>query len=134
MTKTSLKDIEKALWNAGDLERSLLTSSEHKKYILPLLALKRLSDMDADERQGISLPESAKWTTFRNSSFENIGEYLMKAFHDIEHENPDFKGVFSHSDFNSERLGDTYRRNTMWKSIIDVFSQISLKTKDLERI
>jgi type I restriction enzyme M protein len=132
MTKNSLKDIEKAIWNAGELERSLLPPSEYKKYILPILALKRLSDLGADERQGISLPELAKWKTIMNSSFENIGETLMKAFHAIENENPEFRGVFSHADFNSERLGDAYGRNTIWKSIIDVFSQISLKNEDLE--
>lgn len=133
MAKILLKDIERLLLNIGDLMRSRVSLSEYKDYILPLIVLKRLSDMDENEMQGISLPEVAKWATIRNnSSYANIGDNLNMAFQAIENKNPDLKGVFSYADFNSERLGDTYRRNSMWISIIDAFSDISLKNKDLE--
>lgn len=133
MAKISFKDIENVILNVKDINRSRLSLSEYKDYILPLLVLKRLSDLDANKRQGISLPEAAQWTTIRkNSSYANIGENLNMAFWAIENENPDIRGVFSYVDFNSERLGDTYRRNNMWISIIDAFSHISLTNKDLE--
>jgi type I restriction enzyme M protein len=133
MAKISFKDIERVLLSVGDLSRSRVSLSEYKDYILPLMVLKRLSDLDANERQGISLPEVAQWATIKNnSSYANIGDNLNMAFQAIENKNPELKGVFSYVDFNSERLGDTYRRNSMWISIIDAFSEISLKNKDLE--
>lgn len=133
MAKISFKDIERVLWSVGDLTRSRLNLSEYNDYILPLIVLKRLSDLDENERQGISLPEAAQWTTIRsNPSYDNIGDILNAAFQAIENINPVLKGVFSYADFNSEILGDTYSRNTMWISIIDALSHVSLNNKDLE--
>jgi type I restriction enzyme M protein len=132
MGETSFKDIEKVIWHIEELMRARIRSSEYKDYILPLLTLKRLSDLDANERQGISMPELAQWTVIRKSSYNNVGENLNIAFHVLENENPGIQGIFSQMDFASERLGDDYGRNNMWRSIIDVFSQISFNNKDLQ--
>lgn len=117
------KSIESWLWQAACSIRGALDAPKYKDYILPLIFLKRLSDVYDDElstladriggaeraRRAVAadrklvriyLPQECSWSRIRNLK-EHVGEQITSAFRKLTKENPPLRGVVDVVDFNA---------------------------------
>ena len=120
----SLQQLEAHLWEAANILRGKIDSSDFKHFIFGLLFFKRLCDVWQEEfeerfrRYGdperaadpaehrFHLPPSASWRAVREHK-RHIGRYLTAAFRSIESANPRLAGVFQDVNFdNPERFPD----------------------------
>src|SRR5690349_20241573 len=104
------RQLEQWLWDAACAIRGPLDAPKFKDYILPLVFLKRLSDVFDDEVEGLGdefgnpesasrlveedhalvrfyLPELARWPTIARQT-TGMGEYLTDAVRAVARENP----------------------------------------------
>lgn len=150
MEKLTFDKLKTKVWEAADILRGSIDSSDYKNYIFGLLFLKRLSDVfeeealkieketgdkelawnDPDEHQ-FFVPERARWENLRKNTSQ-IGDALNKAAAEIEDKNPIMEGVIASMDFNSDKLGDVKQRDGTLQQLIQHFSTLSLKNSDLE--
>lgn len=149
MTKLTFDELKTKMWGAADILRGSIDSADYKNYILGLMFLKRLSDVfdeeaekieedtgdknlawnDPDEHQ-FFVPERARWDSIRRATI-HIGDELNKACGELEDRNPLMEGVLASIDFNSEKLGDAKQRDTTLSQLIQHFSAIPMKNRDL---
>lgn len=122
-----LPALESWLWDAACQIRGPLDAPKFKDYILPLIFLKRLSDVFDDEIQQLSdefggektaakivgqdhklvrfyLPEKARWSYLAGET-TGLGEQLTDAVRAIARENPRLSGVIDVTDFNATAAG-----------------------------
>lgn len=135
MSKLTLQELEKTLWDAADILRGELNAAVYKDYIFGLMFLKRMNDqfsieretkkkefvsqgMDAEEIEMLLeeptmyetffVPPAARWDNLKNLTL-NIGPELDKAFKSIEDEpkNAELIGVLTTANYNDkERVPD----------------------------
>lgn len=135
MTKLTLQELEKTLWEAANILRGELNAAVYKDYIFGLMFLKRMNDQFVSERnmqkqqfldegmeeeevniiledaslyESFFVPESARWERLKNLTL-NIGPELDKAFKAIEDEprNSELIGVLTTANYNDkERVPD----------------------------
>lgn len=135
MSKLTLQELEKTLWDAADILRGELNAAVYKDYIFGLMFLKRMNDqfsieretkkkgfvsqgMDAEEVEMLLeeptmyetffVPPTARWDKLKNLTL-NIGPELDKAFKAIEDEpkNAELIGVLTTANYNDkERVPD----------------------------
>lgn len=150
MKKLTRDALNNHLWQAADILRGSIDSSDYKGYIFGFLFLKRLSDRfeeeakeriadglpadiaygDPDEHE-FFVPERARWENIRKATTD-IGSTLNKACEELEDANPAIEGVLVNIDFNSEsRLGDPKNREVVLAGLIDHFSRIDLSNEAL---
>ena len=107
-----LASLESWLWDAACVIRGPLDAPKFKDYILPLIFLKRLSDVFEDEVERLGrefsglelaaklidldhkllqlyLPENARWPAIRQRT-TGLGEYLTDAVRAVARKNPKF--------------------------------------------
>jgi type I restriction enzyme M protein len=119
--------LENWLWEAACKIRGDVDAPKYKDYILPIIFLKRLSDVFEDEVQKLAdsygdtdlakqlieedhglvrlyLPVKARWPSVANQTV-SLGEYLTTAVRDISRENPRLQGVIDMVDFNATTAG-----------------------------
>lgn len=125
-----------------------------KDYILPLVFLKRLSDVFDDEVEGLAeefgdrelatdladkdrtmvrfyIPEGARWTAIRQKT-TGLGEYLTDAVRAVARENPRLQGVVDIQDFNESAAGQSIVDDARLAKVVQILSQYRLGLADVE--
>jgi type I restriction enzyme M protein len=159
MSKVSQKDINQIVWKACDTFRGIIDPSQYKDYILTMLFLKYLSDVNKEKRNKYlekykgdkdRTDRAMKMERFivpENSSFDylfdhrnevNLGELIDIALADLEESNreklssEDGSGIFRNISFNSSNLGDSKDKNARLKNLLIDFSELDLSPSHLQ--
>jgi len=149
-----IKTLETWLWNAACNIRGSVDAPKFKDYILPLVFVKRLSDVFEDEIKRLSeefgngeiaieivskdhnlvrffIPKQAAWQQIRKQTTK-IGEKLTDAIRTIAKENPKLQGVIDIVDFNATVSGQRIIDDGKLSSLIEIISRNRLGLKDAE--
>jgi type I restriction enzyme M protein len=149
-----IKTLEGWLWDAACKIRGPVDAPKYKDFILPLIFLKRLSDVFDEEMEKLSkeysdkktaeelveadhsivwiyIPLKARWPEiFKQST--NLGEYLTDAVRAIARENPKLAGVIDLKDYNETASGQRIISDDSLKVLIDILNKHKLGLKDAE--
>lgn len=160
-TKITQKDINNAVWKACDTFRGSIDPSIYKDYVLTMLFVKYLSDVNDDKyaahlakyngdmeraeramkHERFVVPESSHFNyLFDHRNELNIGELIDIALEDLVEANrdklysEDGAGIFQNINFNSTVLGDTKDKNTRLKNLLMDFNneKLDLRPSHLE--
>lgn len=149
-----INTLETWLWDAACKIRGEIDAPKYKDYILPLIFLKRLSDVFEDEMKGLQdeygdtkiaediaqkdhsvlrfyIPTDARWASILKKA-TGIGEHLTNAVRSIAKENPKLEGVINIVDFNATASGQRIIGEESLKALIDVLGKYRLGLKDVE--
>jgi type I restriction enzyme M protein len=149
-----ISTLETWLWDAACKIRGAIDAPKYKDYILPLVFLKRLSDVFEDEIAHLRdeygnmqvaesvahedhavlrfyLPSASRWESILKQT-KNIGEYLTSAVRSIAKENPKLQGVIDIVDFNATAAGQRIIGDESLKALIEVLGKYRLGLKDVE--
>ncbi|MGB9695354.1 MAG: type I restriction-modification system subunit M [Caldisericaceae bacterium] len=127
----TLPQLESHLWKAADILRGSVNATDYKRYILPLLFLKRISDRwDEEKEKGqphqFQVPKESHWKSIANCK-DDLGEAINRALTALEDANPTLQGILARTNFaDHHRLPPTTLRR-----LVDHFSTISLRDEDL---
>ncbi|PHP45356.1 DNA methyltransferase [Methanosarcinales archaeon ex4572_44] len=153
-TELDITTLENWLWEAACKIRGDIDAPKYKDYILPLIFLKRLSDVFEDEALKLSgdyggrdvaeellredhtlvrfyIPEGARWDKVARQT-TSIGDHLTDAVRTISRENPKLQGVVDIVDFNATTAGQRVISEDKLKILIDVLGRYRLGLKDVE--
>jgi len=146
-SKLELGTLENWLWKAACVIRGPIDAPKFKDYILPLVFLKRLSDVFEDELQQLGstakfvnadhslvrfyIPENARWPNIARQT-TNLGEYLTDAVRVVARENPKLSGVIDVRDFNETAAGQRILSDDRLRALIQRLSQYRLGLQDVE--
>lgn len=149
-----IKTLENWLWESACKIRGPIDAAKYKDYILPLVFLKRLSDVFDEELERLSeeygekgvaeelveedhslvwfyVPKNARWSEiFKQST--RLGEFLTDAVRAVVRENPKLQGVIDRRDFNETTAGKRIISDDRLKALIDVLNKHKLGLKDAE--
>ena len=158
--KINQKEINQTVWKACDTFRGIIDPSQYKDYILTMLFLKYISDVNKEKRneylqkyngdetrteralkmERFQVPEHCSFDyLYDHRSEANIGELINISLADLEEANreklssEDGSGIFRNIDFNSSNLGDVKDKNTRLKHLLTDFSDLDLSPSHLER-
>ena len=146
--------LEQWLWKCACILRGQVDAPKYKNYILPLIFLKRLSDVFEDELTKLAeeygdletakeivetdrelvwfyIPEKARWENIRKQS-SDLGEYLTDAVRAVARENPKLHGVIDRVDFNATEAGQRILPDENLKALINELSKRRLGLNDVE--
>ncbi|MCL5962643.1 MAG: type I restriction-modification system subunit M [Chloroflexi bacterium] len=146
--------LENWLWDAACVIRGPLDAPKFKDYILPLIFLKRLSDVFEDEIEQLEhefgdrktaahladedhglvrfyIPEIARWKVILQKT-TGLGEHLTDAVRAVARENPRLQGVIDVIDFNATAAGQPIVDNGRLVALVQVLSQHRLGLDDVE--
>jgi type I restriction enzyme M protein len=114
IAKLDVNTLESWLWEAACVIRGPIDAPKFKDYILPLIFLKRLSDVFEDDLSQLGntakyvdadhslvrfyIPNNARWPNVARQT-TNLGEYLTDAVRAVARENPKLSGVIDVRDF-----------------------------------
>lgn len=157
--KLSQKEINNIVWEACDTFRGVIDPSQYKDYILTILFLKYVSDVQKDKyneylkkynndqeradramkHERFVVPQHCSFSYLYDHRNEaNVGELINIALNDLEEANrekissEDGSGIFRNIDFNSSNLGDAKDKNTRLKNLLIDFSALDLTPSHLE--
>jgi type I restriction enzyme M protein len=145
--------LETWLWDAACQIRGPLDAPKFKDYILPLIFLKRLSDVFDDEmtRRAIDLgiddasdiveadhalvrfyvPRIARWSEIRRGT-RGLGERLTDAVRAVSRENPKLQGVIDVTDFNAQAAGQPIVDDQRLTALVETLSRHRLGLRDVD--
>jgi len=149
-----LPTLENWLWEAACAIRGPVDAPKFKDYILPLVFLKRLSDVFDDEINALALefggrinvlelvdqdhklvrfyiPEIARWSQIRVRS-TGLGQYLTEAVRAVARENPRLAGVIDLVDFNATAAGQRIIPDEYLAKLVEILSRYRLGLHDVE--
>jgi len=152
---TTRKNIENALWKACDSFRGKIDSSRYKDYILSMLFVKYLSDLNKERRAEYSirfggnqqridramsrepfvLDEKSSFDyLYENRADTQIGQKINIALAAIEERNGSkLRNVFRAIDFNSTvDLGEPREKNAILKDLLEDFNGLDLSLAQLD--
>src|SRR5437773_1291258 len=137
--------LESWLWEAACQIRGPLDAPKFKDYILPLIFLKRLSDVFEDEVEHLAhefkdaktaaklvekdhklvrfyVPPEARWASVAEKT-TGLGEYLTDAVRAIARANPRLSGVIDVTDFNATAAGQRIVDDTRLTALVQVLNE-----------
>jgi type I restriction enzyme M protein len=139
--------LETWLWEAACVIRGPVDAPKYKDYILPLIFLKRLSDVFDDELADLGptakvvdkdhklvrfyVPINARWATIQQKT-TGLGEFLTDAVRAIARENPKLNGVIDVKDFNERAAGQPILGDEQLRALVQLLSRHRLGLKDVE--
>ena len=159
MTKTlDLSTLETWLWDAASAIRGPVEAPKFRDYILPLLFLKRLSDVFEDEIRRVAqetgapeevvlewvedesgrglvrfyIPPKARWSYLRSLPQRGLGQRLTDAVRAVARENSLLSGVIDITDFNATTAGQRIVDDPYLHRLIQVLSRYRLGLDDVE--
>lgn len=148
-----LKTLESWLWEAACAIRGPVDAPKYKDYILPLVFLKRLSDVFDDELARLQaefgelaqtlvqgdptlvrfyIPPHARWGYLRALPKGGLGERLTDAVRAVAQANPALSGVVDVVDFNATAAGQRIVPDDYLKALIEALSKERLGLADVE--
>lgn len=153
-TKLDTKTLENWLWEAACVIRGPSDAPKYKDYILPLIFLKRLSDVFEDELSRLDaeygdlemveailaedhtlvrvyLPPEARWQSIMQQP-TGLGEQLTTAVRAIARENSRLAGVVDAVDFNATAAGQRIISEERLKALLEVLNKYRLGLADVE--
>jgi len=136
--------LESWLWEAACTIRGPLDAPKFKDYILPLIFLKRLSDVFEDEIVHLAhefgdektaatlveqdhmlvrfyVPQAARWPAIARQT-TGLGEYLTDAVRAVARKNPRLSGVIDVTDFNATTSGQRIVDDSRLTALVQVLS------------
>jgi len=152
---TTRKNIENVLWKACDSFRGKIDSSRYKDYILSMLFVKYLSDLNKERRAEYStrfkgdeqrveramsresfvLKDKSSFDfLYKNRTDTKIGQKINVALSSIEeHNGSKLRNVFRAIDFNSTvDLGEPREKNAILKNLLEDFNGLDLSPSQLD--
>ncbi|HEX2094912.1 MAG TPA: class I SAM-dependent DNA methyltransferase [Longimicrobiaceae bacterium] len=149
-----LPALESWLWEAACAIRGPVDASKFKDYILPLIFLKRLSDVFDDEVERLGkeygsrqmaaklveqdhqlvrfyVPEEARWPAIRKRTTA-LGQFLTDAVRAVARENPRLQGVIDIVDFNATAAGQRIVDDPYLANLVEVLSKHRLGLDEVE--
>ncbi|HKK44886.1 MAG TPA: class I SAM-dependent DNA methyltransferase [Balneolaceae bacterium] len=152
--KINTTTLENWLWDAACKIRGPVDAPKYKDYILPLIFIKRLSDVFEDELEFLSndygdrataeafveedhslvrvyIPKKYRWSNIKTKS-SGLGEFLTDVTRAIARENARLEGVVNIVDFNATTSGQRIISDEALKKLIDVLSKHRLGLDDVE--
>jgi len=155
MSELTLSALENWLWEAACVVRGPLDAPKFKDYILPLIFLKRLSDVFDDEIEHLAdevgsgrtkaleiarddhkvvwfyVPETARWSAIAKQT-TGLGEYLTNAVRTVSRENPKLQGVIDIRDFNETAAGQRIVDDGRLAQLVQILGRHRLGLEDVE--
>ncbi|QHI38691.1 putative type I restriction enzymeP M protein [Kordia antarctica] len=155
MSKLTQEEINNKVWAACDTFRGTIDATQYKDYILTMLFIKYISDVNKEKREGylakydgdqervdramkherFKIPkESAFEFLYEKRNADNLGELINIALENIEDANRSkLEKVFRNIDYNSEpNLGQTKDRNRRLKNLLGDFVDLDMRPSNLE--
>jgi len=149
-----VRALEGWLWEAACAIRGEIDAPKFKDYILPLIFLKRLSDVYDDEVKALTeefgdreiaqdlsrsdrklvrfyIPREASWSEIAKKT-TGLGEYLTDAVRKVARENPRLSGVIDFVDFNATTAGQRIISDDRLRKLIQILSKFRLGLNDVE--
>jgi len=146
--------LETWLWEAACKIRGPIDAPKFKDYILPLIFLKRLSDVFDDEVKSLGeeygsqeiaqelvehdhalvrfyIPPTARWQRLVKIT-TGLGETLTDAVRAVSRENPRLIGVIDVIDFNATTAGQRILADEPLRELMQVLNQYRLGLHDVE--
>jgi type I restriction enzyme M protein len=146
--------LETWLWEAACKIRGPIDAPKFKDYILPLIFLKRLSDVFEDEVRSLGeeygnleiaqelverdhalvrfyIPPDARWQRLVKIT-TGLGETLTDAVRAVSRENPRLMGVIDVIDFNATTSGQRILADEPLRELMQVLNQYRLGLHDVE--
>ncbi len=154
MSTLDVKTLEAWLWDASCQIRGPLDAPKFKDYILPLIFLKRLSDVFDDEVSRVAdevgdlgtarkiidedhglvrfyLPAESRWN-FIALKTTGLGELLTDAVRAVSRQNPRLQGVIDTVDFNATTAGQPIVDNDRLAALVKTLGQHRLGLRDVQ--
>jgi type I restriction enzyme M protein len=148
-----LPALESWLWEAACIIRGPVDAPKFKDYILPLIFLKRLSDVFEDEIRHMEaefgsrqkalkladadhklvrffVPEKARWENVARQT-RSLGEYLTDAVRAVARVNPRLQGVIDVTDFNATAAGQRILDDDRLRALVQKLSLHRLGLDDV---
>jgi type I restriction enzyme M protein len=152
--KLTQQVINQKVWKACDSFRGTLSPSDYKDYILTMLFVKYITDVQKEKKadymkkysgdvvrvdralslERFKVPDNSSFDfLYENRNVANLGELINLGLESIEDANrAKLEGVFRNIDFNSEsNLGQTKERNRILKNLLTDFSELDLRPSNL---
>jgi type I restriction enzyme M protein len=150
----NINGLEGWLWDAACSIRGAIDAPKFKDYILPLIFVKRLSDVFDDEIDRLGekfgnratalelveedhslvrfyIPPEASWAEIRKLT-SNLGQGLTDVMRAVSKANPTLQGVIDIVDFNATVSGQRIIEDGRLSSLIEILSRHRLGLDDVE--
>lgn len=154
-SQMDVSTLESWLWEAACKIRGPIDAPKFKDYILPLIFLKRLSNVFADEVAALGeqfgnletaqelveadhslvrfyIPSKSRWSYLTGLSTVGLGEALTNAVRGVSRENPKLAGVIDVTDFNATTAGQRIVSDEHLHELVQVLNQHRLGLRDVE--
>ena len=145
------KDLESWLWGAACSIRGEIDAPKFKDFILPMIFIKRISDVFDDELRGLDtnkeqaellanvdhslvrfyIPKGYRWSDILSKT-GNLGEFLTDVTRKIARENPDLEGVIDTTDYNQSISGQRTISDDSLRALVQQLNKKKLGINDVD--